>query len=620
MGAATREQRRGRTFRYSLAVGVALSLLVVLGATAPAEAAKPKLEITSFSSDRALRGGQSSSLTASCRRGFELLSTRFELIDVNPTPNLNPATHPRIAVTGVEPAAKGVTLSLRSLSAAGVRATVRGTADCTKASGRVPRPGSRRAPAASAEKKGKKFVMDTFVRSTTKKVKGGAAGAAASKQLKLSCGRGNAIPSDIGYGSRRNAFRGASFVEKKGRIVAQGEFDTSGGKDKLRFDLVCQRAKGIELKGQVAKAGAAARGAIPSAVPLRKANRIKILFEPVGMSGQSNVPFPGVDAFVDLVPRTFWMPPVPVRAPAELIWSGRLLFDPSAADARVPASRSATAIPAADGGDDDPLPAIVLHQIPEDNEDLVVGFVAYFIGIVEATRLDERDRALNRRIPLPEEIDTDLDGIHDGPDNCRTVHNPDQKDSDGDGIGDACEDDSPGPPGDDPPDDDPPPSGPECSDGLDNNGDGVIDLADFGCLFGQDTTERYISKPFTLPGDSAANTNFYQYKPRDSETPVEPSMGYRIAIGGVILNEASSVNHGPLSPNGTPVCGGATMEIAAGVGDQAPTHSPLFDTDLMQAPTDANHHRVVIDTQDPPGGDPCIGELLIMIAAGTTTP
>ena len=35
--------------------------------------------------------------------------------------------------------------------------------------------------------------------------------------------------------------------------------------------------------------------------------------------------------------------------------------------------------------------------------------------------------------------DSDGDGVHDGGDNCPTTYNPDQADSDGNGIGDACE-------------------------------------------------------------------------------------------------------------------------------------------------------------------------------------
>ena len=36
-------------------------------------------------------------------------------------------------------------------------------------------------------------------------------------------------------------------------------------------------------------------------------------------------------------------------------------------------------------------------------------------------------------------LDTDADGVPDIDDNCPSVANPDQKDSDGDRIGDACD-------------------------------------------------------------------------------------------------------------------------------------------------------------------------------------
>ncbi|MBW2263370.1 MAG: hypothetical protein JRG91_15505 [Deltaproteobacteria bacterium] len=45
-------------------------------------------------------------------------------------------------------------------------------------------------------------------------------------------------------------------------------------------------------------------------------------------------------------------------------------------------------------------------------------------------------------IPNYRDPDSDNDGRLDGEDNCPEVHNPDQEDSDGDGIGDACEEGS----------------------------------------------------------------------------------------------------------------------------------------------------------------------------------
>src|SRR5690554_6408387 len=42
---------------------------------------------------------------------------------------------------------------------------------------------------------------------------------------------------------------------------------------------------------------------------------------------------------------------------------------------------------------------------------------------------------------VPEWVDADADGVHDGIDNCPDVANPDQLDSDGDGVGDSCDED-----------------------------------------------------------------------------------------------------------------------------------------------------------------------------------
>ncbi|HEB90313.1 MAG TPA: hypothetical protein ENI85_12145 [Deltaproteobacteria bacterium] len=73
---------------------------------------------------------------------------------------------------------------------------------------------------------------------------------------------------------------------------------------------------------------------------------------------------------------------------------------------------------------------------------------------------------------LDADNDVDGDDVCGNVDNCPTVPNTNQEDSDGNGIGDACQ------------------ASPTCSDGIDNDGDGLIDFpADLGCADAADTTE-----------------------------------------------------------------------------------------------------------------------------------
>ncbi|HVL95945.1 MAG TPA: PKD domain-containing protein, partial [Solirubrobacteraceae bacterium] len=70
----------------------------------------------------------------------------------------------------------------------------------------------------------------------------------------------------------------------------------------------------------------------------------------------------------------------------------------------------------------------------------------------------------------PKLPDEDKDGVPDIYDNCRSVPNPDQLDSDGDGEGDACEVNG-------------------CQDAINNDRDGLVDLADPGCTGPDDPSE-----------------------------------------------------------------------------------------------------------------------------------
>ena len=52
---------------------------------------------------------------------------------------------------------------------------------------------------------------------------------------------------------------------------------------------------------------------------------------------------------------------------------------------------------------------------------------------------DQREQTFEQVIKGARQIDADGDGISNGVDNCPAVANADQKDTDGNGIGDACQ-------------------------------------------------------------------------------------------------------------------------------------------------------------------------------------
>ena len=86
--------------------------------------------------------------------------------------------------------------------------------------------------------------------------------------------------------------------------------------------------------------------------------------------------------------------------------------------------------------------------------------------------------------------DRDNDGIGDTEDNCPDVANSDQGDYDGDSLGDAC---------------DPPESA--CSDGLDNDSDGVMDCDDEDCFGDPVCANPRLGEGYETQGSSCASTD-----------------------------------------------------------------------------------------------------------------
>jgi hypothetical protein len=98
--------------------------------------------------------------------------------------------------------------------------------------------------------------------------------------------------------------------------------------------------------------------------------------------------------------------------------------------------------------------------------------------------------------------DTDADGVVDPFDNCPHHPNADQADGDADGVGDAC-------------------NRTVCRDGVDNDGDGLTDLVDGGCLSADDPSEEHdCSDGLDNDGDGRVDFDPATYaNPGDETTP-----------------------------------------------------------------------------------------------------
>ncbi|MEP1096641.1 MAG: thrombospondin type 3 repeat-containing protein [Cyclobacteriaceae bacterium] len=90
-------------------------------------------------------------------------------------------------------------------------------------------------------------------------------------------------------------------------------------------------------------------------------------------------------------------------------------------------------VPVSCGGDEEP---IAMNKSDFDNDGVADGED----NCPDTSNPDQQDSDGDGVGDACEDLDSDNDGVADGEDNCPNTSNPDQQDSNGDGVGDACED------------------------------------------------------------------------------------------------------------------------------------------------------------------------------------
>lgn len=517
---------------------VAVLLVGVLGAERAS--AQARLQITSFSADRVLSRSAPTPLEPFCRRGFQLLSARFSVINVNPRPTLNPATQPAVAVVGVVPKTKSVEVTLQNLRAPGVTPTVRGTVDCARASGTVRRraTGAAGRPGSVAGKRRKRAKLSPYIAVAKKRVR--AAGAAAGTTfVKETCGERNSIPSDLGFESRgASTFAGATVFKRKGEIGIKAGFNTDG-RDRLKLHVVCQQGKALRLKGTIS----GGRSAAPSAAePARRARSplIKVAFETLRGALRRDYPYPGSGSF-GVGGNDYWLNPVPRSVPAGYLWMGRLVrptFD-------FPLGLSTAVSPAgADGELLDEAEEACRGERGEDFDDCVDDYLRC-VDLEErlgpgSDRVRRCWRAWDRSYaggmttvsppPFPNNPDPSIDPFDD--DGIEEVVLGLMVRTRGIRVKDRTTADEVDPVI---------PGGTKtvaCADGVDNDNDGLADNQDPGCLTGPgrsydsaDTGEADIFEPPATCPASGSETHIRRHTYRDNHELVR----HLLEIGGVLV-------------------------------------------------------------------------------------
>ena len=211
------------------AFGATMAIAVTVAASdegRAAAASRPRLVAKSFSTDRTIVAGRTTTVTAHCGRGFSLLASRFHPIGVKPAGGRS-----AFETLAIVPHPSAADYTFRNTGAATVR--IRATADCVKFSGRA----SLRT-----------FVVRRAVRLGGSATSAGAARSSA-RRLGVVCNRPNSIPADIGFVAKRNDLVRLSFFRRRGRIGVRGSFSGSRP-ERAKLLLSCLQGRGVVLAGR----------------------------------------------------------------------------------------------------------------------------------------------------------------------------------------------------------------------------------------------------------------------------------------------------------------------------------------------------------------------------------
>lgn len=299
-----------------VAFGAATAAAVTLGVSdgdRAAAASRPGLVATSFSTDRTILPGKTTTVTARCGRGYSLLAGRFYPLAVEPA-----GIRSDFKTLAIVPRPKSTSFTFHSTGTATVR--IRVTADCVKING---------GPSLRT------FVVHRVARLGARAARSSEARQSLGRQLDVVCGRRNSIPSDVGFEAKRNDLIRLGFFSRRNRIGVRGAF-VGAGAEKLKLSLSCVQGRGVTMAGRMGGArGSTAHSSlgVPQAHASAKRRKIVVRYSKVGAKPLTEPLFNGLLGIIDRKQRLPWGSPIPAAAFGAHSLAGRGFRDPQGARA-----------------------------------------------------------------------------------------------------------------------------------------------------------------------------------------------------------------------------------------------------------------------------------------------